>query len=160
MATIARSLLDASTLCAIASVSGRQAHVNTAYFAWADDFRLIWLSDPGAKHSRNLRENGSVAIAVFDSHQTWGRPDRGIQLFGSARELSGKAAEAAEPVYGERFSDYRREDNSTYAFYGLRPRSLKLFDEHTLGRGLFVTARVAADGELAWQRSEIYRATA
>jgi uncharacterized protein YhbP (UPF0306 family) len=160
MAPLARSLLDASTLCAIASVSGRQAHINTAYFAWADDFRLIWLSEPGAKHSRNLRDNGSVAIAVFDSRQLWGKPDRGIQLFGSARELSGKAAEVAERVYADRFPDYRREDNSAYAFYGLRPRSLKLFDEGTLGRGVFVTARVAADEDLAWQRTEVYQATA
>src|SRR3954449_9812560 len=144
MATLAQSLLDASKLCAIASVSGRQAHVNTAYFAWADDFRIIWLSDPGAKHSRNLRDNGSVAIAVFDSRQVWGKPDRGIQLFGSARGLRGKAAEVAERVYFDRFPDYRREDNRAYEFYGLRPRRLKLFDERTFGRGVFVTARVAA----------------
>jgi uncharacterized protein YhbP (UPF0306 family) len=159
MAAAARSLLDASTLCAIASVSGRQAHVNTAYFAWADDFRLIWLSEPGAKHSRNLRENRSVAIAVFDSRQIWGKPDRGIPLFGPARALGGRAAEAAERIYADRFPDYRREDNSAYAFYTLRPRSLKLFDERTLGRGTFVTARVAADGVLGWQRTEVYRAT-
>ncbi|TMM32951.1 MAG: hypothetical protein E6F93_07005 [Actinobacteria bacterium] len=159
MAKLARSLLDASTLCAIASFSGRQAHVNTAYFAWADDFRLIWLSEPGAKHSRNVRDNGSVAIAVFDSHQTWGTSDRGVQLFGSARELKGKQAEAAERAYAKRFPDYRREDNSAYAFYSLRPRRLKLFDERTLGPGVFVTARVAADGELSWERTEVYRAT-
>jgi len=159
MAKLARSLLDASTLCAIASFSGRQAHVNTAYFAWADDFRLIWLSEPGAKHSRNVRDNGSVAIAVFDSHQTWGTSDRGVQLFGSARELKGKQAEAAERAYAKRFPDYRREDNSAYAFYSLRPRRLKLFDERILGTGVFVTARVAADGGLSWERTEVYRAT-
>jgi uncharacterized protein YhbP (UPF0306 family) len=160
MATIARSLLDASTLCAIASVGGKQAHVNTAYFAWGDGFRLIWLSEPGAKHSRNVRDNASVAIAVFDSHQAWGKPDRGIQLFGSTRELSGKSVEQAERIYGDRFPDFRRQDNSAYAFYGLRPRSLKLFDERTLGRGVFVTARVAAGGNLAWERTEVYRPTA
>jgi uncharacterized protein YhbP (UPF0306 family) len=160
MAAIARSLLDGSTLCAIATVSGRQAHVNTAYFAWAPDFRLVWLSEPSAKHSRNLRGNRTAAIAVFDSHQSWGKPDRGIQLLGSARELSGKAAEEAERIYAERFPHYRRQDNSAYAFYGLRPRRLKLFDEPTLGRGVFVTARIAAGGELVWQRTEVYTATA
>ncbi len=35
----ARKLLDASSLCAIATVSPqRRAHVNTAHFAWDDDF--------------------------------------------------------------------------------------------------------------------------
>jgi hypothetical protein len=39
LATLARRLLDASTLCAIATVSpGSRAHVNTAYFAWSDGF--------------------------------------------------------------------------------------------------------------------------
>ena len=160
MDAVARSLLEASTLCAIATVSGSQAHINTAYFAWGDGFRVIWLSEPGAKHSRNVRRNRSVAIAVFDSRQSWGKPDRGIQLFGRARELSGKEAEEAEPIYADRFPDYRREDNSAYAFYGLRPRSFKLFDEHALGRGVFVTARIAADGILVWQRTEVYQAVA
>ena len=159
MAMIGRSLLDASPLCAISTVSGNQAHVNTAYFAWGAGFRLVWLSEPSAKHSRNLRANRTAAIAVFDSHQVWGKPDRGIQLFGSARELNGDAAEAADRTYASRFPEYRREDNSAYLFYELRPRSLKLFDERALGRGVFVSARVAAAGDLAWQRTEVYRAT-
>src|SRR5438105_3450867 len=80
----ARRLLDASTLCAIATVSsGGRAHVNTAYFACSPELDLVWLSDPSAEHSRNVRGSGTVAIAVYDSSQTWGNPDRGIQLFGS-----------------------------------------------------------------------------
>jgi uncharacterized protein YhbP (UPF0306 family) len=160
MRALACELLDASTLCAIATVSGSRAHVNTAYFAWSSEFRLIWLSEPRARHSRNLRENASVAIAVFDSGQVWGKPDRGIQLFGSARELAGRTAEVGERVYAERFPDYRREDNSAYQFYEFRPRRLKLFDEPTLGSGVFVTARIVAGGELTWERTEIYQSTA
>src|SRR2546429_9290223 len=83
---LARELLEPSTLCAIARVGPRaHAHINTAYFAWAPDLRIIWLSDPGARHSRNLGTYSSAAIAVYDSSQTWGKPDRGIQLFGDAR---------------------------------------------------------------------------
>src|SRR5439155_8113640 len=74
--SVAEELLEASTLCAISTVGPRgRAYVNTAYFAWAPDLRIIWLSDPGARHSRNLRTNASVAIAVYDSGQTWGKPD-------------------------------------------------------------------------------------
>jgi hypothetical protein len=36
---LARDLLEASPLCAIATVASRdRAHVNTAYFAWSTDF--------------------------------------------------------------------------------------------------------------------------
>src|SRR5205085_1336146 len=63
IASMARRLLDASPLCAIATLSaGGRAHVNTAYFAWSPEFELVWLSDPRAQHSRNVRAGGGVAI--------------------------------------------------------------------------------------------------
>jgi uncharacterized protein YhbP (UPF0306 family) len=160
LATAARRLLEASTLCAIATVSPRgRSHVNTAYFAWARDFDLVWLSAPEAAHSRNLGVNPSVAIAVYDSAQTWGNPDRGIQLFGSAREDAGAGAEEAERTYARRFPAFVRDEHADYRFYRFRPRRVKLFDETALGAGVFVTAAVGGGGRLSWQRTEIYRGT-
>jgi uncharacterized protein YhbP (UPF0306 family) len=157
MARTARSLLDASTLCAIATVgSDGRVHVNTAYFAWSPTFELVWMSEPRARHSRNIRANASAAIAVYDSSQSWGRPDRGIQLLGSARET----ADEVDSTYAERFPDFRPGELGAYRFYRFRPRRLKLFDEQELGPGWFVTARVAAGGRLEWERTEIYRSAA
>ena len=158
--TAAHELLGASTLCAIATVAARRrAHVNTAYFAWTLDLRVVWLSEPGAVHSRNLHANPSVAVAVYDSSQSWGKPDRGIQLFGSAREAGGRAARDAEAVYAGRFPEYSDSDVSAYRLYEMRPRAVKLFDERALGAGTFVTARVLGGGRLAWERTEIYAAS-
>jgi uncharacterized protein YhbP (UPF0306 family) len=152
--SLARELLEASTLCALATVArGGRAHVNTAYFAWAPDFRLIWLSEPRATHSRNLRLEPSAAVAVYDSTQTWGKPDRGVQLFGSARP----AGDDAGNLYGSRFPGFRESGLAGYRFYELVPRRLKLFDEEALGPGTFVTARVSAGGRLAWERTEVSR---
>ena len=157
----ARGLLEASTLCGIATVgTGNRAHINTAYFAWSPDFELVWSSDPGARHSRNIAASGTVAIAVFDSGQTWGKPDRGIQLFGSARQADGPVASEAETLYAKRFSAYEPGTLGAYRFYRFRPRTLKLFDERDLGPGTFVTARRAAGGRLVWERTEIYRSAA
>lgn len=148
--SVAEELLEASTLCAISTVSpGGRAHVNTAYFAWAPDLRIIWISEPRAQHSRNLRANSSAAVAVYDSSQTWGKPDRGIQIFGSAR-LAGDDA-----VYSARFPEYAGLE--AYRAYELVPRRVKLFDEQALGAATFVTARVANDGALTWERTEVYR---
>jgi uncharacterized protein YhbP (UPF0306 family) len=154
---LARDLLEASTLCAIATVSsGRRAHVNTAYFAWSDRLDLVWLSAPQAQHSVNVRKNPSVAVSVYDSSQSWGKPDRGIQLFGRAREVAGAAADEAAGTYAGRFPGYREWEFEAYRFYRLRPQRVKLFDERALGPGVFVTARVNG-GRLAWTRTEIYR---
>ena len=154
MRDAARRLLDASTLCAIATVTPRgDAHVNTAYFAWTPGWRLVWLSDPGASHSRNIRANGAAAVAVYDSNQSSGTADRGIQLHGSARQLGGSEALDAESIYAERFS----VEPGSYRFFELRARRLKLFDEDALGPGTFVTAAVGRGGRLRWQRTEIYK---
>ncbi len=153
----ARRLLNASTLCAIATVteSGR-AHVNTAYFAWSPSYEIVWLSAPESRHSRNLATHRSAAIAVYDSTQTWGGPDRGIQVFGAAREAKGRAARDAKRLYVRRFPDAAGADLDPYRCYVLRPRQLKLFDERRLGGGVFVTARVGPGGRLAWVRTERY----
>jgi uncharacterized protein YhbP (UPF0306 family) len=159
LTTVARRLLDASTLCAIATVSrGGRAHVNTAYFAWSKDFDLVWLSEPHAKHSSNVRTSGTAAVAVFDPSQTWGKPDRGIQLFGAARQVAGDDARRVEEIYAKRFPPYRELESSAYRFYRFSPSRVKLFDEHAFRAGVFVTARVSR-GKLVWERTEIYDAS-
>lgn len=158
IAEVARLLLDASTLCAIATVAADgSAYVNTAYFAWSPKLDLVWLSEPHAKHSRSVRAGSTVSIAVYDSNQSWGEPDRGIQLFGAAWEPRGAAVAGAESMYANRFPGYRREDLGAYRFYVFHPSRLKLFDEDALGAGRFVSARVDKSGRLSWEKTEIYR---
>ena len=157
MTALAQRLLEASTLCAIATVSADgSAHINTAYFAWSPKLDLVWLSAPSAKHSRNVGAGGTAAVAVYDSNQSWGNPDRGIQLFGSASESIGAAAADAETLYTTRFPDYRQGDLSAYRFYVFQPIRLKLFDERDLGAGRFVIASVDGGGRLSWERTDIY----
>jgi uncharacterized protein len=161
IAATAQRLLDASTLCAIATVAPNgRAHVNTAYFAWGSDLTLVWLSEPDARHSKNIRANGSTAIAVFNSGQTWGKPDRGIQLFGTAKEVARSAAANAETLYAARFPKYDETELGAYRFYVFGPQRIKLFDEREFGVGVFVTASRAAGGRLVWKRTEIYRSAA
>jgi len=157
IAATARRLLDASTLCAVASVArGARAHVNTAYFAWSPALDVVWMSEPRAGHSRNIRANPSVAVAVYSSDQRWGRPDRGIQLFGTALDLDRSEAGDAETLYAARFPAYDRAEMGGYSFYRFRPRRIKLFDERELGAGVFVTARISGRG-VVWERTDIYR---
>jgi uncharacterized protein YhbP (UPF0306 family) len=124
------------------------------YFAWNERFDVIWISDPDSRHSRNLVGNPSAAVTIFDSDQTWGQPDRGIQLFGRAGQVRGPAAEEAERTYLARFP-YDPSGADAYPIYRFRPREVKLFYERALGAGTLVTARVTATG-LAWLRTEVF----
>ena len=151
-------LLEASTLFSLATVTPQGgAYVNTAYFARGPRFQLVWLSDPDARHSRNLSESASTAIAVYDSQQTWGRPDRGIQLFGAAHAAGEDEAAAAEDAYAARFPDFRAKNLWAYRFYVFQPERVKLFDEVGLGGGQFIVAAVDESGRLSWETTEIYR---
>jgi uncharacterized protein YhbP (UPF0306 family) len=151
-------LLDASPLCAISTVSPRTtAHVNTAYFVWNRDFEIFWLSDPAARHSRSVRVRPSTAITVFDSHQVWGRPDRGIQLFGSTRQLPATEIAYVESLYAARFPGYAKPDLRVYRFYRFRAERLKVFDEAVFGAGVFVTATIHSRQRLIWERTDISR---
>ena len=157
LAAVARSLLRAAPLCAIATVSpAGRAHANTAYFAWSDRFEIVWLSSPTARHSRNIDVSGTAAIAVFDSRQSWGDSDRGIQLFGTARELRGRAADEAGRLYARRFPDARDLDTDAYRYYRLSTRRMKLFHERRFGGATFVTAHVRRNGALEWVKTERY----
>jgi uncharacterized protein YhbP (UPF0306 family) len=149
-------LLDASALCAVSTVSPRgTAHVSPVYFAWNREFEIFWLSAANARHSQNIHARPSAAIAVYDSSQVWGRPDRGIQLFGSARRLAAAEAARAEALYAARFERYAPPELRAYRFYGFRPTRLKVFDEAAFGSGVFVTALVGGRGRLAWQRTDV-----
>jgi uncharacterized protein YhbP (UPF0306 family) len=125
------------------------------YFAWSGRFEVAWISDPDSRHSRYLLANPTAAVTVYDSHQTWGRPDRGIQLFGTARAVTGRAAWQAERAYSARFPSYDPSVAESYPVYRFRPREVKLFHERLLGGGTLVTARVTGEG-LVWVRTEVF----
>jgi len=147
--------MGTSPLCSLSTVSyGGRAHINHMYFAFTDRFEVVWISDPDSIHSRNLVRNRSAAVTVYDSHQTWGKPDRGIQLFGTAGVTSGRVADAAHRVYGRRFRDYDSEAEGLPA-YRFKARTVKLFDERTLAPITLVSARVTRDG-LVWSKTEVW----
>jgi len=149
-------ILRENVLCAISTVTGdRRAHIHTAYFAYSADFEFYFLSDANSVHSRNVERNPSMAMAIFRSAQVWGRPDRGIQLFGTCRPANEDDAVRAERVYGRRFPAYLRYIRSTrggdrrmgaqlrsYRFYRFVPRTVKILDEAEFGGGVFILAAV------------------
>ncbi len=146
--------MDAAPLCALSTVSpGGRAHINHMYFAWTDRFEVVWISNPDSIHSRNLARHPSAAVTIYDSHQTWGKPDRGIQLFGAAAVTTGPREKEAQRVYRKRFRRYDAEAEGL-PVYRFAARTVKLFDERALAPVTFVTARVTRAG-LAWVMTEV-----
>jgi uncharacterized protein YhbP (UPF0306 family) len=157
-ARVRRSLariLRENVLCSMATIGPRnRAHINTAYFAYSEDLDFYFLSEPSARHCRNLRSNPSTAMAVFRSTQTWSGPDRGAQLFGATTETRGRGALEAERSYARRFRPYaswirgrgigpeESERLRSYRFYRFRPDRVKILDEREFGSAVFVEASI------------------
>lgn len=149
-------ILAQNKLCSISTVArGNRAHINTAFFAFSNDFELYFLSDPGSLHCRNLSRNASMAMTVFDSSQEWEASGRGLQLFGVCHRTRGNAERRATQVYGSRFpvharwlnerteADRRRADRlRSYALYRFLPNRVKVLDEKEFGGAVFVIAAV------------------
>jgi uncharacterized protein len=146
-ARVRRSLLRIlreSPLCAVATVtpSGR-AHVHICYFAFSEELELFFLSEASSGHARNVGTNRSAAAAVFSSAQTWGGPDRGVQLFGNCSLVPPARARVATASYAARFPAYLNLPSSqSLRFYRLRPTALKLLDEREFGDAVFIEARL------------------
>ena len=148
--SVYQTLAD-NVLCSIASVTAEgNAHINTAYFSYTPDLKVYFLSHPNALHCQNILSNPSMALAIFSSNQTWGSPDRGLQLFGMCKQVTGREANKADRLYGKRFAKYAawkanlasNLPERDYRLYRFITSELKVFDEKELGAGIFVVARV------------------
>ena len=151
-------ILRENVLCSMATIArGDRAHINTAYFCYSPAMEVYFLSDGSSLHCRNIERNPSMAITIFRSTQTWGRPDRGLQLFGACHPARGIQVSNAERLYGTRFPAYLRytmsvrgEDRRTgnqlrsYQFYRFVPREVKILDEREFGGGVFIVASLKA----------------
>jgi uncharacterized protein YhbP (UPF0306 family) len=144
-------LLAENVLCSMATITAEgRAHINTAYFSYTPDLKVYFFSHPNALHCQNILSNPSMALAIFSSRQIWGNPDRGLQLFGVCKKVTGREVSKADKLYGDRFAKYTAwkadlPSDSTgrdYRFYRFVTTELKVFDEKELGAGIFVVARV------------------
>jgi hypothetical protein len=91
LAALARELLDSNSYMTLgtADADGRP-WVSPVWFAAPTPAELLWVSDPGALHSRNLAARPEISIVVFDSTVP---PYTGQALY-----MAATAAEVAEPA--------------------------------------------------------------
>jgi hypothetical protein len=88
----ARSLIERNSLLTLATVDGNaRPWVSPVFYSIDDELNLFWVSDLEARHSANVRETGTVAIAIHD--QVDGQTDA-VYIEATAIELNDKDAVA------------------------------------------------------------------
>ena len=101
-ADAARAIVDANSFMTLATADrdGRPwaSPVWYAHDAYTD---FVWVSKPGARHSRNLAARPEVGIVIFDSTVVPGEGEA-VHVEAVARELDGAERDEALAVYARR----------------------------------------------------------
>ncbi len=149
-----RELVEENELCSLATVQENNnrdpsAHIATAWYAYDDELRLYVLTPPDTDHAKNLEENDSIALTIFDSHQDWSAKKKGLQVFGTAEKIPDEDAEEALELYNQRFPGLEEHASTTEelqdldsSFYVITPERIKLFDEPAFGNETWITAEL------------------
>lgn len=77
-------------------------HAASVFYAVDDSLRLVFLSDPASTHGLHIGESAAVAVTVTEQYDDW-ELIQGVQLWGTAKRVSGAAKVAAMAVYLRRF---------------------------------------------------------
>lgn len=148
-----QSILETNSLMSVATITeGERSHIHTAYFCFNSHLELFSLTEPFRQHSVNVKSNPSVAVAVYDSHQLWDEPKRGLQLFGECQLAQGKKLAESFMLYAQRFSGLKKwvqhaddilNNVIESRFYVITVNSIKIFDEPQLGSEVWVSVQVS-----------------
>ena len=97
-----RSVIDANLYMTLATADETGTPwASPVYFAHADYVEYVWVSKPGARHSRNIAVRPQVGIVVFDSHapiNTGG----GMYMEATAQQLTGDDRLVALEIFNAR----------------------------------------------------------
>ena len=99
----ARAIIDANSYMTLgtADAEGRP-WVSPVWFSTADPRELFWVSDPDARHSRNIAARPQVAAVIFDSHAPIDTGE-GVYMTALAEQLeAGEARDRALAVFSRR----------------------------------------------------------
>jgi hypothetical protein len=152
-----KDILQKNNLMSMASIKLEnneiKSWINTAYYSYSTSLAVYHLSEPTTEHSRNIHQNPSVAIAIFDSHQESPSKKQGLQLFGQCQLATG--AELAEgtrlyiqryPAFGSIIKGIEDWDRNLIhsKLYVTRISQVKIFDEPRFGSEVWVTVEPTA----------------
>lgn len=125
--------LDVAKVMHLATAGSDGPWGTTMYFAVDNLHNIYWLSDPTARHSRNIAQSGWVAGSI-SLPQQYSQPWRGLQFEGEAKEIPLKETAGLFQAYAERFTAHQRlqyilSGTDAFRLYRCKPTNIVLCDE-------------------------------
>ena len=102
LVAVARAIVDSNRYMTLATAdAGGVPWASPVWYAPADYRDFFWVSDPEARHSRNVAARREVGIAIFDSDAPIGT-GRGVYVAAIAEEVAGTEREHGIGVFSRR----------------------------------------------------------
>jgi nitroimidazol reductase NimA-like FMN-containing flavoprotein (pyridoxamine 5'-phosphate oxidase superfamily) len=101
LAAVARSIVDSNLYMTLATAdeTGRP-WASPVWFAHEGYAEYYWVSEPDARHSRNLRARPDLAAVIFDSGVAVGT-GQAVYVEATARELTGAEVEQGIELFSQ-----------------------------------------------------------
>jgi nitroimidazol reductase NimA-like FMN-containing flavoprotein (pyridoxamine 5'-phosphate oxidase superfamily) len=101
---IARRVIDSNQFMTLGTADHEGVPwVSPVWYAPVECREFFWVSDPEARHSRNIAARPQVAIVIFDSHDAGGW--KAVYATATASELSGVDLERGIELFNRRSVD-------------------------------------------------------
>jgi nitroimidazol reductase NimA-like FMN-containing flavoprotein (pyridoxamine 5'-phosphate oxidase superfamily) len=101
---LARTIIDSNRYMALGTADeDGMPWVSPVWYAHANHREFLWVSDPEARHSRNLVARPQVSIVIFDSHAPGGW--KSVYLSARAEELAGAELERGIEIFSRRSTE-------------------------------------------------------
>jgi hypothetical protein len=126
----AQSTLSLATVADVGEPEAGMPCVAPLFYIVDAELNLYWLSSASSQHSRNLRREPNVAVAVYPQTDEW-KEIRGVQMRGVASAVTDPALrKVLIEQYCERFrlGGILRLAIKRSTLYKFRPRSFRLVD--------------------------------
>ena len=99
---IARQVIDSNRYLALATADGAgRPWACPVWYAHEDYTSFLWVSRPGARHSRNIAARAAVSAVIFDSTVPEGQA-QAVYLEALAEELTGAQRDPAIAIFSRR----------------------------------------------------------
>jgi nitroimidazol reductase NimA-like FMN-containing flavoprotein (pyridoxamine 5'-phosphate oxidase superfamily) len=102
MDALARAIIDESSYMTLGTADeAGHPWVSPVWYAPEHYGTFFWVSDPAARHSRNLAKRPEISIVIFDSHAPIGT-GQGVYVTGIAEEITSAELEHGINVFSRR----------------------------------------------------------
>jgi uncharacterized protein YhbP (UPF0306 family) len=129
--------LSHHTLMTLATY-GTHPWIASVFYSFDRNLNIFFISTPSTLHGKHMRANNNVAVSIADSYQRPLDVKRGLQIYGTVKQISGANKIRHAIRLWKDFLNVQRPDISlknmkkglySGRMYKLTPKKIKLFDQ-------------------------------